>query len=98
MKSLPWPACPPSAEVFRLPAAWAIGSFWDLVYGLLPLAGQPPLSRFMVAELSTSHFFDISRARSDFGYQPRISLAEGMRRLATSMWAVSTGENGTVEG
>ncbi len=79
---------PPVRRSISFPAAWVIGSFWDLVYGLLPLAGQPPLSRFMVAELSTSHFFDISRARSDFGYRPRISLAEGMRRLATSMSTV----------
>ena len=37
---------PPVRRSISPPAAWAIGSFWDLVYGLLPLRGQPPLSRF----------------------------------------------------
>jgi nucleoside-diphosphate-sugar epimerase len=32
--------------------------------------------------LGRSHYFDISRARTDFGYQPAISTAEGMLRLA----------------
>jgi nucleoside-diphosphate-sugar epimerase len=78
--------------------AWAIGAFWDVVYGLLPLRGQPPLSRFLAAELSTSHFFDISRARRDFGYQPRISLAEGMRRLAISLREQGAGGGGQGSG
>ena len=76
---------PPVRRTISPAAAWLIGSFWDVLYRLLPLRGQPPLSRFLAAELSTSHYFDISRARNDFGYQPRISLAEGMRRLAESL-------------
>jgi nucleoside-diphosphate-sugar epimerase len=40
------------------------------------------MSRFLAAQLSTSHWFDISAARNDLGYQPRVTTAEGMRRLA----------------
>ena len=40
------------------------------------------MTRFLAAQLSQSHYFDISRARRDFGYEPKISIAEGMRRLA----------------
>jgi nucleoside-diphosphate-sugar epimerase len=32
-------------------------------------------------ELATAHWFDISAARRDLGYQPDISLDEGFRRL-----------------
>jgi nucleoside-diphosphate-sugar epimerase len=35
--------------------------------------------------LGHSHYFEISRARQDFGYQPHISIAEGMQRLAASL-------------
>jgi nucleoside-diphosphate-sugar epimerase len=39
------------------------------------------MTRFLAAQLATSHWFDISRAQHDFGYEPRVSTAEGMRRL-----------------
>ena len=39
------------------------------------------MTRFLAAQLATSHWFDISAARRDFGYEPAISTAEGMQRL-----------------
>jgi nucleoside-diphosphate-sugar epimerase len=39
------------------------------------------MSRWMVRQLTTSRWFDISAARRDLGYEPRVSLEEGMRRL-----------------
>ena len=39
------------------------------------------MTRFLASQLATSHWFDISAARRDFGYEPRVSTAEGMRRL-----------------
>lgn len=42
---------------------------------------EPPMTRFVARSLSTDHWFDISAARRDFGYEPRVSTAEGMQRL-----------------
>ena len=42
---------------------------------------EPRLTRFVVRELSTAHWFDISAARRDLGYSPRISIAEGLELL-----------------
>ena len=53
----------------------------ELVYGVLPLKGEPLLTRFLVEQLSTTHYYDISAAKRDFGYQPKISLLEGLRQL-----------------
>jgi nucleoside-diphosphate-sugar epimerase len=39
------------------------------------------MTRFLAEQLSTTHFYDISAARRDFGYQPRISVLEGLRQL-----------------
>jgi nucleoside-diphosphate-sugar epimerase len=39
------------------------------------------MTRFLAAQLAKSHWFDISAAQRDFGYQPRVSTEEGMRRL-----------------
>lgn len=64
-------------------AAWTMGIAYEIAYGLLRLRGEPPMTRFLAAQLSQSHYFNISRARNDFGYSPTVSLAEGMARLAT---------------
>jgi nucleoside-diphosphate-sugar epimerase len=39
------------------------------------------MTRFLAAQLGTSHFFNISRARRELSYTPQVSTAEGMRRL-----------------
>jgi nucleoside-diphosphate-sugar epimerase len=39
------------------------------------------MTRFLAAQLTRSHWYDISAARRDFGYEPRICTAEGMSRL-----------------
>jgi nucleoside-diphosphate-sugar epimerase len=74
----------PVTRSISLAAAWRIGAACEGVYHLLRLPGEPPMTRFVAAQLGTSHYFDISRARADFGYNPQISAAEGLRRLANS--------------
>jgi nucleoside-diphosphate-sugar epimerase len=39
------------------------------------------MSRWMVRQLTTSRWFDIGAARRDLGYEPRVSVEEGMRHL-----------------
>jgi len=73
---------PPVRKSISLSAAWRVGAVLEAVYGLLRLSSEPPMTRFLAAQLATSHYFDISRARQDFGYEPTVSTAEGMRRLA----------------
>lgn len=63
-------------------SAMRVGVACEFVYRSLELKSEPPMSRFLAAQLSTSHWFDISAARIELGYQPRVSTTEGMRRLA----------------
>ncbi|MCA9231378.1 MAG: NAD-dependent epimerase/dehydratase family protein [Planctomycetales bacterium] len=72
---------PPVKKSVSLQTAWRIGSLCEQVFRLLRLGGEPPMTRFLAAQLATSHWFDISAARRDFGYEPRIGTAEGMQRL-----------------
>ncbi len=65
-------------------AAWRIGAALECVHRALGIESEPRMTRFLAAQLSTSHYFDISRARRDFGYAPRVSTAEGMQRLAAA--------------
>jgi nucleoside-diphosphate-sugar epimerase len=43
------------------------------------------MTRFVAAQLSTPHWFDITAARRDLGYEPRVSVAEGLTRLAAAL-------------
>lgn len=45
---------------------------------LLPGIRQPLLTRFLVSEMATSHYFDISAARNILGYTPRHTISEAM--------------------
>jgi nucleoside-diphosphate-sugar epimerase len=51
------------------------------VWTTLRLRGEPPITRFVVSQLSTAHWYDLAAARRDLGYAPRVSHAEGMARL-----------------
>ena len=73
---------PPVAKSISLQAAQRLGTVCETAYRWLPLRGEPPMTRFLAAQLGTSHWFDIRGARRDFGYQPRVATAEGMERLA----------------
>jgi nucleoside-diphosphate-sugar epimerase len=64
-----------------LAAAWRIGSVLEGVHRLFRIGREPRMTRFLAAQLGTSHYFDITRARDDFGYAPPVSTAEGMTRL-----------------
>ncbi len=67
-------------------ALWA-GTLFESLYRRLGISKEPPLTRFVVSELSTSHWFDISAAKKELGYQPLISMAEGLETL--SKWLKS---------
>lgn len=62
-------------------AASVLGGVLERAYTLLRLPGEPIMTRFVANQLAKSHYFDISAARRDFGYAPRVSLTEGMSRL-----------------
>jgi nucleoside-diphosphate-sugar epimerase len=62
--------------------AWLAGAVLELAYKTLRLKGEPPMTRFLAKELATAHWFNIQAARKDLGYRPRVSTAEGLRRLA----------------
>jgi nucleoside-diphosphate-sugar epimerase len=72
---------PPITKSISYPAAYAVGTVLEGAYKLLGRTDEPRMTRFLAAQLATSHWFDISRARSDFGYSPRVSTDEGMQRL-----------------
>jgi nucleoside-diphosphate-sugar epimerase len=63
--------------------AYALGATLELLYRGFGVQQEPPMTRFVAEELSTAHWFNIDAARRDFCYRPRISIDEGIKRLAT---------------
>jgi 2-alkyl-3-oxoalkanoate reductase len=72
---------PPVRRSISLRSARRIGIACEAAWSLLRLRGEPRMTRFLASQLATSHWFDISAARRDFGYSPSVSTEEGMRRL-----------------
>jgi nucleoside-diphosphate-sugar epimerase len=73
---------PPVTKSVSPRLAYVIGALLECVYGMLWPDAEPPMTRFVATELATSHWFDLTAARRDLGYEPRVSVAEGLRRLA----------------
>jgi nucleoside-diphosphate-sugar epimerase len=73
---------PEVTKSISFPLAWRMGGMFESVYGFLGRKGDPPMTRFLAAQLARSHFYSIRRAQEDFGYHPHVSTEEGMRRLA----------------
>lgn len=85
----------PVQKCVSFPAAWLAGAVLELVYGIFRLPGEPRMTRFVASELARDHWFDISAARRDLGYEPAVSTEEGLNRLKS--W-LSTPESGAASG
>lgn len=76
---------PPVTRRLSLGAAEALGAACEALWRALPLAGEPPMTRFVARELALDHWVDISAARRDLGYQPRVSMTDGTAELIASL-------------
>ncbi len=76
---------PPVRRTIPPRLAYAVGAALEAVYGALRLRGEPVMTRFLARHLATAHWYDISAARRDLGYEPRVSIDEGLERLARSL-------------
>lgn len=71
--SRPWLTLP-------FPVAMALGRTIEIPHGLLKLKGRPMLTRHATYLLGRDQEFPTGRAREDFGFAPRVSLAGGIER------------------
>lgn len=71
---------PPPRRRISLPAALAVAGALEAAYTLLP-GREPPLTRYTVRMLAQNATLDITAARRDLGYAPRVGIDEGLRRF-----------------
>lgn len=65
--------------------AWLAGAVLEGVWHLLRRKTEPPMTRFVAEQLATAHWYDISAIRRDLGYEPQVSVAEGLELLRASL-------------
>ena len=63
-----------------LPLAYAVGAMMEAAWSLLRISGEPNMTRFVAAQLGTSHHYDLGAAQRDFNYQLVVNDEEAQRR------------------
>lgn len=76
---------PPVTRTIPTGVAVAAGAVLEVVHGIFPSLGEPRMTRFLARELSTAHWFDLTAARRDLGYEPKVTIAEGLERLREAL-------------
>jgi nucleoside-diphosphate-sugar epimerase len=62
--------------------ALAIAGMMEFAYMAFGIRDEPILTRFLVHEFCTAHWFDIRAAKENLGYNPKISIQDGFKYLA----------------
>ncbi len=55
----------------------------EVVWKTLPLRGKPPVTRLAAALLSREITIDTDKAQRDLGYEPVVTIEEGLEQMAT---------------
>jgi nucleoside-diphosphate-sugar epimerase len=74
----------PPTRSLPAPLATVIAAGAEAAWRVLPLRGEPPLTRFVVWVSSHECTIDISKARRELGYAPVKGRAEGMAELGAT--------------
>src|SRR5262249_25325033 len=82
---------PPVGRSISRRVAIGTAGLLELGYLIARRNSEPPLTRFLVQQLSTTHWFSIEAARRDLGYEPKVTIAEGMQRLKQHMQRAPVG-------
>ena len=71
----------------RVPAkvAYAVGTLLEWIYIALRKEEEPMMTRFVAKQLSTSHYFNITAAKTELNYRPLVSIEQGMNNLKASL-------------
>ncbi len=72
---------PPNKSIsFR--TAYRLGGILEAMYRMLRISTEPPMTRFVAAQLGVDHYFNISSARERLGYVPISNRARCVADLA----------------
>lgn len=71
----------PVVSHIDLATAYRIGWVMEKTFKLAGIQKpEPPMTRFVALNLGRSHYFSHEKAKRDFGYYPRVSIEEGLKK------------------
>lgn len=76
---------PPITRTVSPAVAYTVGIVMETAYKLLSIETEPFMTRFIAKQLSVAHWYNLSAAKRDLGYIPKVSIDEGMQRLQQAM-------------
>ena len=62
--------------------AYGLGGALEAAYRMTGRDSEPPMTRFVAAQLAKDHYFDVSAAAERLGYRPSVTMDEGLRLTA----------------
>lgn len=76
---------PPVSRSISASTALFAGTILEFLYRVTGRHDEPSMTRFVARQLSTSHWYRLDAARRDLGYDPQVSIEEGLSRLKASL-------------
>jgi 2-alkyl-3-oxoalkanoate reductase len=64
-------------------AAYRLGAALELIYRLARIPKEPPMTRFVAAQLGVDHYFDISAAKERLGFEPLRNRQDRIAELSS---------------
>ncbi len=74
--------CQPVTKKVPFRVAWVTGAVLEGIYRCFRLQQEPYITRFLAETVSQSNWFRIDAAKKDLGYAPKVTIDEGLQRLA----------------
>jgi len=65
--------------------AYTLGMMLEFIYKIFKLKDEPIMTRFVARQLSCAHWYDLTAAKTNLGYQSKVTIDEGMERLKASL-------------
>ena len=87
----------PVMKSIDLTSAYRLGWLFEKTFKLAGIVKpEPPMTRFVALNLGKSHYFSHAKAKRDFGYEPKISIEEGLKKTfqLRDTLRITTGEPG----
>jgi 2-alkyl-3-oxoalkanoate reductase len=72
-------------------AAYRIGAVLEGAYRLMRRKDEPPMTRFVAAQLALDHYFSIDKARRLLGYDPQVDVEAEFERCRPWLTQLSAG-------
>jgi nucleoside-diphosphate-sugar epimerase len=85
---------PPVKKTLSAKNATRIGLILERLYTAFRVQAEPPMTRFIAAQLSSSHYYDVSKAVRDFGYESAVSYPQALQRTGQLIADLSQSRSG----